>query len=103
MHFPFRYNNDRLTRWDDSSASSSVSGPTPDATSHHQQRRNLDFDRYGLRFSPVTSDDSGTFLCLLNNRREPDAPIVLTVQGMYYFLLARPFVVFMILLASGCC
>ena len=44
-------------------------------------RRNLDFDRYGLRFQPVKATDSGTYMCLLNNRREPDAPIVLTVQG----------------------
>ncbi len=37
--------------------------------------------RYALKFGPVSSKDSGTYLCLLNNRREPDAPIVLTVQG----------------------
>ena len=55
--------NDRLTRWDD------------------DPRRSLDYERYGLRFGPVRSRDSGTYLCLLNNRREPDAPIVLTVQG----------------------
>ncbi len=61
-HSPSRY-NDKLTKWD-----------TDD-------RRSLDFERYGLRFGPVRSKDSGTYLCLLNNRMEPDAPIVLTVEG----------------------
>ncbi len=59
-----RYNN-KLTRWGDEDS----------------DRRGLEFERYGLRFEPVRAGDSGTYLCLLNNRREPDSPIVLTVQG----------------------
>ena len=62
--FSARY-NDKLMRWDENG------------------RRNLDFERYGLKFDPVTSADSGTYLCLINNRREPDSPMVLTVQGTY--------------------
>ena len=60
-----RYNQDRLTRWDGDSLG----------------RRSLDYDRYALRFQPVTSEDSGTYLCLMNNRQTPDSPVVLTVQG----------------------
>ena len=56
---------DRLTRWDGDSVG----------------RRSLDYDRYALRFAPVTSEDSGTYLCLMNNRQTPDSPVVLTVQG----------------------
>lgn len=59
----FRY-NDKLMRWD-----------------NEDERRNLDMDRSGLKFEPVTSADSGTYMCLINNRREPDSPIVLIVQG----------------------
>jgi len=36
---------------------------------------------YALTFSPVTSDDTGTYLCFINNRMEPDSPIHLTVEG----------------------
>jgi hypothetical protein len=70
----FRYNQDRLTRWDNDDESGGGGN----------SRRNLDFDRYALKFQPVTSDDSGTYLCLMNNRQVPDSPIVLTVQGNYY-------------------
>ena len=31
-------------------------------------RRTLDKRRYGLEFSPVTVEDSGTYFCFLNNR-----------------------------------
>ena len=58
--------NDKLTRWDEEDAVS---------------RRTLDFDLFGLKFEPVKAADSGTYLCLLNNRRVPDTPIILTVQG----------------------
>lgn len=61
--------NDKLTKWDESDGGEA-------------SRRKLEFERYGLRFEPVTSDDSGTYLCLLNNRQAPDSPVVLTVQGM---------------------
>jgi len=64
--------NDRLTRW----GSQGEDGDEEEAA-----RRTLDLDRYGLKFSPVESGDSGVYLCLINNRREPDAPIALTVQG----------------------
>ncbi len=72
-HRLMRYNQDRLTRWDEQEHGG-------DGTA---ARRQLDFDRYALRFEPVTSDDSGTYLCLMNNRQTPDSPVVLTVQGMY--------------------
>lgn len=69
-----RYNN-KLTRWDSS-----------DEDVNRPPRRNLDYENYGLKFEPVTAADTGTYLCLLNNRREPDSQTVLTVQGMDFFL-----------------
>lgn len=75
--------NDKLTKW----------GGVAE-----ERRRHLDFERYGLTFSPVRAKDSGTYLCLLNNRREPDAPIVLTVQGERRWHDGRP----IFLPLSGC-
>jgi hypothetical protein len=63
-----RYNDD-LTRWD---------GGDGD-----ERRRSLDVEHFGLRLEPVSAADSGTYICLINNRREPDAHIVLTVQGKH--------------------
>ena len=60
--------NDELTRWDT-------------AARDEVQRRTLDIRSYGLQFGPVTAEDSGTYLCLINNRREPDALLELTVEG----------------------
>ena len=62
-----RYNNE-LTRWDT-------------ANRDEVERRSLDIKNYGLKFGPVTAEDSGTYLCLINNRREPDALLQLTVEG----------------------
>ena len=62
-----RYNNE-LTRWDT-------------ANRDEVERRTLDIKNYGLKFGPVTAEDSGTYLCLINNRREPDALLQLTVEG----------------------
>ena len=60
--------NDELTRWDT-------------AARDEVQRRTLDIRSYGLQFGPVKAEDSGTYLCLINNRREPDALLELTVEG----------------------
>ncbi|TRY71536.1 hypothetical protein TCAL_12498, partial [Tigriopus californicus] len=68
--------NDKLMRWD-----------------NEDERRNLDMDRSGLKFEPVTSADSGTYMCLINNRREPDSPIVLIVQDVPDPPPSRPLVV----------
>ena len=63
-----RFNNE-LTRWDT-------------AAIDEVKRRTLDTKNYGLKFGPVSAEDSGTYLCLINNRREPDALLELTVEGM---------------------
>lgn len=63
-----RYNNE-LTRWDT-------------ASQDEVARRTLDTRTYGLKFGPVRADDTGTYLCLINNRREPDAPLLLTVEDV---------------------
>eukprot|EP00093_Oithona_nana_P000821 00821.XXX_1879_270_1 [CDS] Oithona nana genome sequencing. len=63
-----RYNNE-LTRWDT-------------ANRDEVERRSLDIKNYGLKFGPVTAEDSGTYLCLINNRREPDALLQLTVEDV---------------------
>lgn len=62
-----RFNNE-LTRWDT-------------AAKDEVARRTLDIRNYGLKFGPVSAEDSGTYLCLINNRREPDALLELTVEG----------------------
>ena len=62
-----RFNNE-LTRWDT-------------AAIDEVKRRTLDTKNYGLKFGPVSAEDSGTYLCLINNRREPDALLELTVEG----------------------
>ena len=62
-----RFNNE-LTRWDT-------------AARDEVERRTLDTKNYGLKFGPVSAEDSGTYLCLINNRREPDALLELTVEG----------------------
>ena len=36
---------------------------------------------FGLRIDPVSAGDSGDYLCLVNNRRRPDAVVRLLVQG----------------------
>lgn len=59
--------NDKLTRWD--------------GDDEENPRRALSFDQFGLQLAPVRAADSGTYLCLLNNRREPDSPMILTVEG----------------------
>ena len=64
-----RFNNE-LTRWDT-------------AARDEVERRTLDTKNYGLKFGPVSAEDSGTYLCLINNRREPDALLELTVEGEY--------------------
>ena len=62
-----RFNNE-LTRWDT-------------AARDEVERRTLDTKNYGLKFGPVSAEDSGTYLCLINNRREPDALLELAVEG----------------------
>ena len=42
-------------------------------------RRTLDKRRYGLEFSPVTVQDSGTYFCFINNRLD-SSPVELIVQ-----------------------
>lgn len=68
-----RFNNE-LTRWDT-------------ASREEVARRTLDIRNYGLKFEPVSAEDTGTYLCLINNRREPDAPLQLTVEGKNGVLL----------------
>ncbi len=63
-----RFNNE-LTRWDT-------------ASEDEVARRTLDTGSYGLRFGPVAAEDTGSYLCLINNRREPDASLELTVEGI---------------------
>ena len=36
---------------------------------------------FGLRIDPVSAGDSGDYLCLVNNRRRPNAVFRLLVQG----------------------
>ena len=62
-----RFNNE-LTRWDT-------------AAKDEVARRTLDIRNYGLKFGPVSAEDTGMYLCLINNRREPDALLQLTVEG----------------------
>ena len=45
----------------------------------HCLRRTLDKRRYGLEFSPVTVQDSGTYYCFINNRLD-SSPVELIVQ-----------------------
>ena len=68
-----RFNNE-LTRWDT-------------AAIDEVKRRTLDTKNYGLKFGPVSAEDSGTYLCLINNRREPDALLELTVEGKITLLI----------------
>ena len=68
--------NDKLIRWDQS-----------DDDDDGWTRRKLDTKQlFALTFSPVTSDDTGTYICLMNNRRQPDSPVYLTVEGKNQFI-----------------
>ncbi|XP_040572850.2 putative receptor-type tyrosine-protein phosphatase mosPTP-1 isoform X2 [Lepeophtheirus salmonis] len=71
-----RYNDNKLMRWDG-----------------QENRRVLDVERYGINFLPVKAEDSGTYHCLINNRLEPDSPILLTVQDVPDAPPSRPMIV----------
>ena len=44
-------------------------------------RIRLEMDMFALAFDPVLDKDEGRYLCLINNRRLPDAVIQLNVLG----------------------
>lgn len=47
----------------------------------HPDRIRLEMDMFALAFDPVTDQDEGKYLCLINNRPMPDAVIKLNVLG----------------------
>lgn len=46
-----------------------------------ESRITLEPDSFSLRFDPVESQDKGKYVCLINNRRLPEAVIQLSVLG----------------------
>lgn len=47
----------------------------------NQHRISLLPESYGLSFHPADGEDSGDYICLVNNRPKPDALVRLIVQG----------------------
>lgn len=48
----------------------------------NKHRISLLSDTFALHFHPVTADDSGFYVCLVNNRPKPDAVLKLTVHDV---------------------
>jgi len=53
-------------------------------TSVFAERVRLDKEMFALQFDPVTDQDEGKYICLINNRPLPDAIIKLNVLGKNY-------------------
>ena len=49
-----------------------------------KNRIRLEPEMFALEFDPITAEDKGQYLCLINNRPIPDAVIKLMVLGKFF-------------------
>ncbi|KOC64961.1 hypothetical protein WH47_04550 [Habropoda laboriosa] len=54
---------------------------------NHQNRVSLSLKNYSLQFHPVTAQDTGEYVCLVNSRSTPEAVVKLIVHGECSLLL----------------